>query len=106
MNRFNARTIMRRFLFAFLSIAVLEIVAQLVYFVFFSVRAPKYSEGRPLASVALGLPVKNVSSLYHDGYGRVWIGTEEEGVYCFDTTTNETQTLSVPMELKNVYLAS
>jgi len=97
---------MRRFLFAFLWIAVLVIVAQLVYFVFFSVRAPKYNEGRPLASVAVASPVRNVSALYHDGCGRVWIGTEGEGVSCFDTATNETQALSVPVELKDSKIRS
>jgi ligand-binding sensor domain-containing protein len=92
---------MRRLLFVFLWLAVLAFVGQLVYFVFFSVRAPKYNEGRPLSAVALSSPVRKASAMFHDGTGNVWIGTEGDGVYCFDTTTNATQPITVPEGIKD-----
>jgi len=97
---------MRRLLFAFLWVAVLLLVAQVVYFVFFSVRAPRYNEGRPLGVVAVASSVPNVSALYNDGFGNVWIGTEGDGVHRFDVTKNETQSIGVPAELKNAKIRS
>ena len=97
---------MRRLLFAFLWIAVILFVAQIVYFVFFSVRAPRYNEGRPLAAVPVTSPVQSISALYHDGYGKVWIGTEENGLHRFDVDKNETQIIPVPAELKAAKIRS
>jgi len=97
---------MRRLLFAFLWIAVVLLVVQVVYFVFFSVRAPRYNEGRPLPVAIVPSSVPNVSALHHDGYGNVWVGTEGGGVHRFDSAKNEAQPVMVPKELKQAKIRS
>jgi hypothetical protein len=91
---------MRRLLFAFLWIVVILFVVQIIYFVFFSVRSPRYNEGQPLSASAITAHIHNISALHHDGVGNVWIGTEKHGVYRFDVTKKESQPLTVPAELK------
>jgi hypothetical protein len=97
---------MRRYLFIFLWLAVLVFVGQLVYFVFFGVRTPRYNEGRPLTAVAVSVPAQHISALYHDELGNVWIGTEGDGIYCFDIAKSETQPVIVPVELKQAKIRS
>ncbi|MDR2706325.1 MAG: hypothetical protein LBC02_11160 [Planctomycetaceae bacterium] len=90
---------MRRILFTFLWIVVIVFVIQIIYFVFFSVRAPRYNEGQPLNSVAVGAHIHNISALCYNERN-VWIGTEKFGIYQYDIAVKESHPISVPKELK------
>lgn len=91
---------MRRILFIALWIAIALFAIQVVYFVFFSVRAPRYNEGRPLQAVAVSSPIRFVSALHDDENGNIWIGTEANGLHRLDPATGETTTLEVPDDLR------
>jgi sugar lactone lactonase YvrE len=97
---------MRRLLFVFLWVAVILFVVQIIYFIFFSVRAPRYNEGQPLNTVTISTPVRHASALCQDNSGYVWVGTDGEGIYYFDIEKNESQPISTPHELEEASIRS
>ncbi|MDR2438910.1 MAG: hypothetical protein LBE12_06030, partial [Planctomycetaceae bacterium] len=97
---------MRRLLFVFLWVVVILFVVQVIYFIFFSVRAPRYNEGQPLNTVAISTPVRHASALCQDHSGYVWVGTDGEGIYYFDIEKNESQPISTPHELEEASVRS
>jgi sugar lactone lactonase YvrE len=97
---------MRRILLAMLWIAVILFLVQILYFVFFTIRAPRYNEGRPLHTTALSVPIRRASSLFRDAEGFVWIGTDQAGLYRLNPATGESQTITVPTELNGASVCS
>ena len=97
---------MRRMLLSLLWIAVLLFIAQVVYFVFFGTRPPKYNEGMPLATTRVAVNVGNASCLYNDGDGVLWIGTEANGIYRYEIAQGKAVPVEVPDELKRVMVRS
>ena len=47
-------------------------------------------DGVNFESVEIDDNIKNVMSLYQDSKGRLWVGTNDSGVFCYDFTTGET----------------
>jgi sugar lactone lactonase YvrE len=91
---------MRRILFIFLWIAVILFVGQVIYFVFFSVRAPRYNEGQPLNTLPIAVHIHDISALCQEN-GNVWIGTEKHGIYRYNIEKKESQPISVLPELQS-----
>ncbi len=70
---------MKRILLTCLWLAVLILVLQVLFFVFFTTQVPKFNEGLPLASQPLSIPVQNIATLYRNG-DTVWLGTNGHGL--------------------------
>lgn len=97
---------MKRILFIFLWIAVLLFIGQLVYFVFFSVRAPKFNEGLPLSARTLSAPTFQASSMCLLDSDKILIGTEGQGLHVYDIVAQNTEEVPVPEELKTARVRS
>jgi len=97
---------MRRILLSLLWIAVVLLIVQVAYFVFFGARPLKYNEGTPLTAERVVFDIKNISCLYNDGDGVIWIGTDGHGIYRYETTGLDAVAIATPEELEHAAIRS